>query len=85
MKFGNFFTLDPACAQLRQPALRICAFAGCGMRMSAPVTRLTSVIESYGKLIAACALRMDSSSGLDMEAECLPFLQIHVCGMTKHA
>jgi len=43
----------PACTQLRQPALRICAFTGCGIRMSAPVTRLTSVIESYGKLIAA--------------------------------
>src|SRR6185437_14864931 len=28
------------------PALRVWAFAGCGMRMSAPVTRLTSVIES---------------------------------------
>src|SRR5215470_5729085 len=62
----------PACAQLRQPVLRICAFAGCGMRMSAPVTRLTSVIESYGKLIAACALRMDSSSGPDMKQHAFP-------------
>ena len=62
----------PACAQLRQPALRICAFTGCGIRMSAPVTRLTSVIESYGKLIAACALQMDSSSGPDMKQNAFP-------------
>src|SRR5262249_60334631 len=48
------------------PALRFRA-TGCGMRMSAPVTRLTSVIESYGKLMAACAFRMDSSSGPDMK------------------
>ena len=27
----------PACTQLRQPALRICAFTDCGIRMSAPV------------------------------------------------
>jgi hypothetical protein len=57
----------PSGAQLRQPALRFCASRGCGMRTSAPVTRLTSVIESYGKLIAACALRMDSSFGPDMK------------------
>src|SRR5215471_14844755 len=62
----------PARAQLRQPVLRICAFAGYGMRMSAPVTRLTSVIESYGKLIAACALRMESSSGPDMKQNAFP-------------
>jgi transposase len=41
--------------------------------MSAPVTRLTSVIESYGKLIAACALRMDSSFGPDMKQNALTY------------
>src|SRR5262245_28524372 len=54
------------------PVLRVCAGAGCGMRMSAPVTRLTSVMESYGKLIAECALRIASSSGPDMKQKALP-------------
>jgi len=40
--------------------------------MSEPVTRRTSVIESYGKSIAACALRIDSSSGPDMKQKVFP-------------
>jgi hypothetical protein len=56
-------------------ALRFRASTVCG-RMSAPVTRLTSVMESYGKLIAACALRMDSSSGPDMKQNAFPSLRL---------
>ena len=41
-------------------------------RKSAPVTRLTSVIESNGKSMAAWAFRMASSSGPDMKQKALP-------------
>ena len=56
--------------------------AGC---MSAPVTRLTSVIESYGRLIAACAFRIDSSSGPGHETESLAVLQIDMRSMAESA
>src|SRR5262245_28685837 len=43
-----------------------------GTRMSAPVTRRTSVIESNGRSITACAFRIASSSGPDMKQNALP-------------
>ena len=41
-------------------------------RMSAPVTRDTSVMESNGKSMAAWAFRIASSSGPDMKQNVLP-------------
>jgi hypothetical protein len=53
------------------------------MRMSAPLTLFTSVMESKGRLIAACVLRIASASGPD-EAERLTILEIDVGGVTDH-
>src|ERR1700726_969223 len=43
--------------RLRTRVTPLCASMGCGVRMSASVTRLIWATESQGKLIAACALR----------------------------
>src|SRR5260221_5575187 len=47
-----------------------------GCRRSAPVTRLTSVIESKGRLIASCALRTASLSAPDMKQNALPSFRL---------
>jgi len=62
------------------------AFAG-GTRISAPVTHFTSVMESYGRLMASCIFRMDSSSGPDMKQNALPSSKLTwaACPMTRNS